>query len=135
MSSPTKVSKPGYYGGEAWVPTTITKAVKKIRLSGVKFDSFAARGVSGLVFGAKLAHVMRKNLVVVRKPNESAHSDVMVEGLKPSRYVFVDDFVNTGATKCAVVEGIKARHPSAQLVGVYLYLDSALWIGDKRWEG
>lgn len=124
-----KAAVPSYYGGEAWLPATVTRAVKKIRGCGVEFDSFAARGVSGLVFGAKIAHVMRKNLVVVRKPNESSHAESMVEGLRPSRYIFVDDFISTGRTKETVVYEIAVRNPSAKLVGSYLYKDEELTVG------
>jgi len=118
--------KPDYYGGVAWLPSSVEKARRKINKSGVVFDSFAVRGVSGIVFGAKLAHVMKKNLVVVRKPNESAHASGMVEGLKPYRYLFVDDFVASGYTQRTVMDEIQREYPAAQMVGRYLYHDGEL---------
>jgi hypothetical protein len=65
----------------------------------VEFDSIVVTGASGLLIGGLLAHLTKKGIIIVRKRNEGAHSSNRVEGwIHSSKLVFVDDFIDTGAT-------------------------------------
>lgn len=119
---------PHYYAAKAWLPSAVSGAVRKIRQSRIEFDSFAVRGVSGMVFGAKLSHVMQKNLIVVRKTVDGSHATRMVEGYEPYRYLFLDDFIGMGITRRKVQDHILEAYPAAKMIGSYLYLDDELLI-------
>jgi len=72
-----------------------------------EFDSIAVRGVSGIVVGAPVALALGRPLVVIRKPTENAHSSRHVNtGQIGAQYVFLDDFVASGATRKAVADAI-----------------------------
>lgn len=98
----------------------IELAVKQLK--DVDFDTIAVRGVSGTTIGSILAHVMNKELAVVRKTTTDSHADVLVESPKiVSKYVFVDDFVDSGETLCYAWAALKGTFPSAQCVFIYEY--------------
>lgn len=101
------------------------------------FDSIVVRGVSGLSVGAPVALSLGKPLVVVRKPGENSHSfRKLVNGKRiGARWLFLDDFMDSGTTKEACVEGVKAAwrdyecnntsvHSPPALVACYFYEDS-----------
>lgn len=67
-------------------------------LSSVNFETIIVRGTSGLIVGPILAHLMSKNLVVVRKKGESSHTSLSVSGYPCGRSVIVDDFIDSGNT-------------------------------------
>ena len=71
-------------------------ALKK--LEKLNFDSIAYTGTSGALFAIPLALRLRKNLVVVRKPNEQSHGNTIEYLNSCKRCLVVDDFVDTGAT-------------------------------------
>jgi len=127
MGATSKKPKLYYYASTAWEPKAVAQAVAIINGSGIKFDSFVVRGTSGIVFGAKLAHVMDKNLVVVRKPDDSNHGGGSVVGHTPERFIFVDDFVSTGRTRHETLTEIRSKFPKAKLVAQYLYQWDGTW--------
>lgn len=93
-------------------------------LSKVEFDAIAMRGASGMLFGAPLAFLMNKGMILVRKPEELNHSYRTVEGLASGKkYIIVDDLVSTGATVRIMKEAILAHADFShyEFVGDYLY--------------
>lgn len=86
------------------------------------FEAFVVTGISGIAFGAVAAHLLNVNLVVVRKCGESTHSVNRVEGLAGHyRWLFLDDFVDSGCTFDDVKNAMKMDRPRASCVGVVLY--------------
>ena len=93
------------------------------------FDTIAFRGMSGALISPQVAIAMQKHLILVRKGNESSHSDYLVEGYKAAqRYVILDDFVSTGATRDAIKESVTTFAPKAKYVGILSvqYIDTDL---------
>lgn len=74
------------------------------------FDTIAVRGLSGLVFGQTLAYAVDKNLLIIRKKDESSHSDYEIEGFTEIKnYIIVDDFINTGRTVGTIAKETKTH--------------------------
>lgn len=89
-----------------------------------RYDFIAVRGMSGVLVGSPASILLQKRLVIVRKPGENSHGSQLV-GVghnKPleygERFIFLDDFISTGATQRAVIEAIPQR---CIYVGDYLY--------------
>jgi adenine/guanine phosphoribosyltransferase-like PRPP-binding protein len=72
------------------------------------FDTVVVTGVSGCLVGGLIAHALQVDLVVVRKEDDhSTHSYDRVEGHLGSRWVFLDDLVESGKTRSRVRRLIK----------------------------
>jgi adenine/guanine phosphoribosyltransferase-like PRPP-binding protein len=103
---------------------TIVK-IAKVELNPKKFgefDAFVVTGNSGTIFGGVLAMAMKKNLILVRKPSDDGHSCYKVEGDMGSKsYVFLDDFIGSGATFKRTTEKMIEEFPNCQMVGTYEY--------------
>lgn len=97
---------------------------KKLRLAAsalrsYEFDTIAFRGMSGALCAPTLAMRLKKQLILVRKPEDSTHDRQDVEGFKGAkRYIIVDDFVCTGNTKRAIIKAVKEFTPEASYVGL-----------------
>jgi adenine/guanine phosphoribosyltransferase-like PRPP-binding protein len=89
--------------------TTVAEAVKILKPHLKEFDAIAVRGTSGLIIGSILSYLLRKSLVVVRKPYavESSHKVYDVEcPIKNGSYLIVDDQIATGTTVKAMQKAI-----------------------------
>lgn len=94
------------------------------QLARVKFDTIVCRGRSGLAFAAPLAYLMNKELVIINKQGSSSHDSVPVAvapNVEPIRAIVVDDFMASGETLNIIVQVLKVKFPSVQVVGVYFY--------------
>lgn len=105
--------------------TQLKYALKTLRK--VQFDTIACQGVSGITTGAVLAYLFKVPLTVVRKPEDtSCHSSNRVETtlnlLRPHRFLIVDDFVATGATRDRIVSAL----PDWKFVGLYEFNNDVL---------
>jgi hypoxanthine phosphoribosyltransferase len=106
--------------------TTIARAVRTIKASGLKFDAIAFRGASGALIGPILAYMLGKTMIMVRKERREGHSYYLVEGEYTARtYLIVDDFISRGTTVRAIVEGVNNFTQDncgrqAKCVGAYL---------------
>lgn len=105
----------------------LRQAKKAFRAANLEFDSIAFSGMSGAMFAPLLAHVLKKELVMVRKGADlpdRGHSAFVVEGYAAvKRYVIVDDLVSTGATVKYIHGHILQDFANdAKCVGVYCYL-------------
>jgi hypothetical protein len=102
-------------------------------LKPIDFTHFAVRGVSGLIMAPTIADLMDKKIIVVRKPGESSHAAMNVEGITRSslmKIVILDDFICSETTIRDIVGAILNLHttririepvPSPEFVGIYLY--------------
>jgi hypothetical protein len=95
-----------------------------IKKSGIKFDTIAVSGVSGMMFGSPLSLSMRKKIAVVRK-GESTHSTLKVEATSEiNGWIFVDDLISTCDTFRWVFKAIQGdpNHLHTQkFLGAYIY--------------
>lgn len=88
-------------------------------LGGVDFDTMVGTGLSGALVIPVLAHALGKHWLIVRKDNDGSHSSVPVEGALGERWVFVDDFIATGATARRVRSKVLQLGPGGDYEGTY----------------
>ena len=73
-------------------------------LTPIGFEALVVTGVSGMLIGPIVAHLMGKRLAVIRKSHELnhivSHAEIMVEtNMKAGdRWVFFDDLIASGQT-------------------------------------
>jgi orotate phosphoribosyltransferase len=105
--------------------TTIRLCVEE--LSKIEFDAIAFCGMSGALIAAPLAHLMHKELLMVRKNagNDGSHSTKFVEGIQIAKLkiVIIDDLICTGSTMRNIVMGLNRFIPGKlyEIAGVILY--------------
>lgn len=91
----------------------------------VAFDAIVVSGTSGLILGGLLAQQYKKNLIVVRKNGHTTHTSRLIEGAfvpdETNRCVFVDDFVDSGATVERVFRAIKDSGSDILWVGCFFW--------------
>lgn len=103
------------------------------RLYGVDFDTMIGTGLSGALVIPVLARAMGKKFAIVRKPFDSAHSRNVFEGEIGHRWIFVDDFIASGATRARVRKAIEeyvnryntwnSDNFHTEYIGTYTYED------------
>jgi len=88
-----------------------------------KFDVIVTRGVSGTAVGAVVAYIMKKQLCVIRKPGEQAHVGAIQSGevSNVNKAVWLDDFIESGATQKAVTRALKAQPKYTVLYGNWAF--------------
>lgn len=115
------------------------------KLALVDFDTMVGRGLSGAVVIPHLALELTKmyhrpiGSLIIRKSRKDNHANLVGEGRLGRKWLFVDDFVSTGATRRRVKEAVqelvtyglfgktdeddyKVAHPwQTTFVGSYLY--------------
>lgn len=100
----------------------LTKVLRQIRSSKVKFDAILVMGVSGTVMGAMLADRLKLPLCVVRKDDRDSHSGDFFEGVRGvKRYLFVDDLISSGRTLARAQYVMWQFNPTAVCAGFWLY--------------
>lgn len=114
------------------------RAVEMLRDHVDEFDAIAVRGLSGLLLGLPLHAALKKQLIIVRKGDEGAHSSNRLEttynpyeryGVQ--RVLVVDDLVASGETLREIAHELSrsrrynSHAPKFKVVGVYLYYQSA----------
>ena len=115
----------------------VESTVEALESRTVRFDSIVVRGVSGLIVGAPVAHLIQKPIVVVRKEGVSSHTSSLISnfGEIGGRYVVVDDFVSSGGTLMAIrsevdrMAGYEGR--KVEYVGLYEYWYER-WYRDEK---
>ena len=112
----------------------ITRLIKEIRKSGIKFDAIVFRGMSGALVAPSVADKMRKPLVVCRK-SDNHHSSYSVEYTEKwfQNYIIIDDLISSGLTILTILKmiddewetaneeasGVEIARPKC--VGIFLY--------------
>ena len=107
----------------------------KRALEGFDFDMIVGPGLSGTLVAPRLAKILKVYWGIARKPTEESHRERMVEGTRMGqRWLFVDDFIATGATFQRVTrtmeEHCRARGLETTLVGSYEYKTDRLKVID-----
>lgn len=104
-------------------PTTFNEVVAKTlaNLTTRKddFDGIAFRGLSGSLIAPIICWKLKKKMIAVRK--ETSHSTFAAEGPNCERYIILDDFVSSGSTILAILEGISKQGIKGKCVGIYLW--------------
>jgi orotate phosphoribosyltransferase len=98
----------------------------KIDLADVDFDTLVGTGFSGGVVIPALALALGKHYVLIRKDNDdSHHGSGRLIGVLGEKWLFVDDFVSSGATRDRVAEKVLTsayyEGQPTENVGAYLY--------------
>lgn len=104
------------------------------RLTCEDFDAIAFRGMSGALIAPTVALLMDKNLLMVRKPEDSNnHSGRDVEGdTAARRYVIIDDLVSSGNTVRTIQKEVAVFAPGAVCIGVYEANTNSLLTPDTK---
>ena len=123
------------FGSE--LQTTIKEAIKILKPHLKEFDAIAVRGNSGVIVGSVVAYLLKKPLIVVRKPKglEDSHASFHVESLiETGSYLIFDDQVAGGSTVRTIQKDIKLAWPKLKSNGyIYTYGCCKSSIG-KYWE-
>lgn len=114
----------------------IVRRAKAALADAPEFDTVVGTGLSGTLVVPVLGRGLRKRWAIIRKANDGSHAHSRLEGQLGDRWLFVDDFIATGATlkrTCDAVNEIVAQHNAdvpwcesfvethPNLVGAYLY--------------
>lgn len=89
------------------------------------FDAIAISGYSSAMTAPILAHLLRKNIVLVRKASEVRFSCFEAEGKHGQRVLFLDDLISSGNTLRHVYNGLAKL--DCKIVGYYLYMNTNHW--------
>lgn len=105
-----------------------------VDLEGADFDTLVGTGFSGALVVPTLARDLGCNFVLVRKPDDGSHHSGRVIGTLGTRWIFVDDFVSSGATKRRVITSLAEQVfedgvEPATYAGDYLYAHH-----ETRWQ-
>lgn len=100
----------------------IIKAVCDLRKIKDDFDSIACCGTSGLMVVPQVAELLNKNIIIIRKKHDKCYSDFTVEGVKPFRYIILDDLICSGNTLWYIRRSIEDEYARVKCVGFYSYM-------------
>lgn len=100
----------------------IIKAVCDLREMSNEFDSIACCGTSGLMVVPQIAELLNKNILLIRKKNEKCYSDFAIEGVKPFRYIIIDDLICSGNTVRHIQRSIRDEYQKTVCIGLYCYM-------------
>lgn len=123
----------------------LNRVIKRAKeeLAHVDYDTLVGTGFSGGIVVPALALALEKDFVLVRKESDdSHHGRGRLMGRLGKRWIFVDDFVGSGATRRYAIDKINdARFNTfspepieTTFVGTYLYADSARYPGYRSAE-
>lgn len=85
------------------------------------FDAIAVSGYSMALIAPIIADRLEKNLILVRKDSDMAHSVYMVEGVRGQRCIIIDDLICSGKTFMRICN--KVRNIDCEVVGFVMYHD------------
>lgn len=88
---------------------------------GVEFDTLVGMGLSGALVIPTLARALDKNFFIVRKKGTKCHSRSIGEGHVGERWIFVDDFVDSGKTRRQVQKAMAKVEESVKTTYVGTY--------------
>ena len=98
---------------------TVRKVIKVLKSIKEPYDGLVGTGVSGITMGAIFSHLMKKDMVIVRK-DENRHSYRDVENYNVGgRYVFIDDLMSSGDTYLRVRKALEKYN--CKIIGYVLY--------------
>lgn len=119
-----------YYFDEAVFDlATVVEDAKK-ELEKVEFDTLVGTGFSGSIVIPSLALAMGKKFALIRKEtDDSHHGKGRLLGEIGMRWIFVDDFISSGATRSRVIRKVAdalacsddLSRTGTTMVGQYMY--------------
>lgn len=103
----------------------------------VEFDTLVATGLSGVLPLLYVAKELGVNWLAVRKEGENTHTNTMAEGSLGKKWLFLDDFMETGKTLVHVLKVIERKKLTTgfetEWVGGFQYHDSESYLStDSR---
>jgi len=107
VEAPAPVAVARFYGDEPLRDPKGFLRMARSRLRRVDFDTVVATGLSGIPAATLLGNSMRKHILIVRKPDDTSnHHGGKSVGELGQRWIFVDDFISSGATRRRVAEEV-----------------------------
>ncbi len=107
----------GNYTKPIWTPVLFQSLVDACALklqdfaNHTSFDAIAGCGVSGLPILGALSYRLGIPMIAVRKPGEVSHLPSKAQGLiYSSRYIVIDDLIETGSTIDNIIKSVNAGH-------------------------
>lgn len=97
-----------------------------------KFDAIAVSGASMMLIAPIVAYKLKKNVILVRKPEEVCNSSYRVEGKHSQTYIIIDDLVASGDTIRRIKEG--ADTIDCKCFGVCVYYSYSCLLREKVTE-
>lgn len=96
------------------------------------FDTLVGTGFSGGVIIPALAMRMGKQFALIRKESDDTHHSGDIMGALGGPWIFVDDFVSSGATRRRVVTKVREfAHPDYGVVEPSPYLGDLLYAAER----
>lgn len=144
MSETQKLSAGVYFEQAVKNPIALVDKIDRhLRDKRVDFDTFVVTGISGAILGPLAAFTLDKNLLFVRK-GESCHSFKQVAGNLGKRWVFLDDFIESGETLRRCMQRVREFAEDeggytpegrfvTELVGVVQYGGDRLFGNPEMW--
>ena len=83
-------------------------------------DTFVGTGLSGALVVPTLARALGRHWAIVRK-QDGSHSSRRIEGEIGERWLFIDDFIEGGATLHRVREAVELHASGTKWVGTFEY--------------
>ncbi len=120
----------GYFSRAVDDVDGIVADAKRLLADAPEFDTLVGTGLSGALIVPTLARALDVHWLLVRKPNDGTHGNTAAEGKLGARWLFVDDFIDSGATLERVTEVVGRLRPGAARVGKFLYQE-CLYDGDR----
>lgn len=121
-----------HYGDLSDLDETVERCVKALEAHRDKFDFIAAMGMSGALVAAPVSLALDMPLVIVRKTSDASHWGarriVGKAARTGQRYVWIDDFVSSGATEGEVRDQL--RKTGARYAGRCLYASDPAYMLD-----
>lgn len=110
MKTKTVKFRTGYMDNAVFdLQGTVRDAVRTLKEVSGEFDTLVGTGFSGGIIVPTLALRLKKKFVLIRKEtDDSHHGGGRALGELGERWIFVDDFVSSGATQRRVIEKITA---------------------------
>lgn len=97
------------------------RAVATLKKRGIKFDTLAFTGTSGAAVGFAVGAATGTPVTFIRKPQRSHFHGGDIEGMLGTKtYVFIDDFISSGAT----YRRVQKKMGKSKCVGAILYVGS-----------
>lgn len=87
----------------------INRCVARLREKEHLFDTIAFRGMSGALIAPSVADVLGKQLLMVRKAQDDSHGGLVEGARSRSRYIVLDDVVESGNTVAQVILNVWNR--------------------------
>jgi orotate phosphoribosyltransferase len=110
------------YLADLYRRTNRKQIIDEARKSLPRGVTLVGTGLSGTIAVSILGYSLNKPFAIVRKDLRSTHSYRRIEGAIEGDWVFVDDLIDSGATKRRVLRTVRRSYPEARYVGDFLYL-------------